>query len=139
MKVEPTDPDREAARLFNPAPGMRVFNAYSGWGRLAEAAWAGTTLIHWATDSLAVAGHARVDAIDTDDPATVGCMLAQVDAAAGTDDVSVEKLKPYGRGFAVFIRGSYSHAPAPTRGAALVAADGAAVLRGARSAQAEIG
>ena len=123
MKTEPTDIDREAALLFVLAPGMRA--SYSrrgllGWGWLIDTDeglwlfcenWPGFTV-----DSV------DIDALDTDDPATVGCMLAQVEDAAGTDDVSVEKLRPYGRGFAVFIRGSYSHAPGPTKGAALVAA-----------------
>lgn len=86
MKTTPTDLDREAARLFKPAPGMRVFNADCGWGRVAEAAWAGTTLTHWSSDSMAVDG-ARVDAIDADDPATVGCMLAQVEQLATLDDI----------------------------------------------------
>ena len=152
MKTAPTDIDREAATLFTPSPGMRVMHEIAhvvrpashkgrevcemrpAWVRIVTARDAGTCR------AFAVEGNATVgrrayqmeyfvarasmflQAIDTDDPATVGCMLAQVEDAAGTDDVSVEKLRPYGRGFAVFIRGSYSHAPGPTKGAALVAA-----------------
>lgn len=124
MKTEPTDIDREAATLFTPAPGMRTWQAADactiGPRRVIEAEASGAEWIAIRTEG----GWSwlPVCALDTDDPATVGCMLAQVEDAAGTDDVSVEKLRPYGRGFAVFIRGSYSHAPGPTRGAALVAA-----------------
>lgn len=128
MKAEPTALDREAATLFTPAPGMRVFNADAGWGRLAEAAWAGTTLTHWSTDSLAVAGHTRVDAIDTDDPATVGVMLAQVKEAADGTSVSVhDRLNqrtitgwPVTR-FAVYV-GNESHTVLAKSGQALGAA-----------------
>lgn len=130
MKTEPTDLDRDAARLFMPAPGMRVFNADAGWGRLAEAAWAGTTLTHWSTDSLAVAGHARVDAIDTDDPATVGCMLAQVEQSRpGFAVTIVDRLVTIpgesDRRFAALVSnadGVQDVSIGPTRGAALVAA-----------------
>lgn len=82
MKTEPTDLDRQAAQLFTAAPGMRVWNSEGGWGRLAEAVWAGAVLAHWTFDSMADHG-ARIDAIDTDDPPTQGAMLAQVREADG--------------------------------------------------------
>ena len=128
MKTEPTETDREVARLFTLAPGMRVFNADAGWARLAEAAWAGTTLTHWASDSMAVDG-ARVDAIDADDPATTGQMLAQVEAMRPGQAVSiVDRLRSLPgedeRRFAVLVEhdGAQTVATGPTRGAALVAA-----------------
>lgn len=111
MKTEPTDIDREAARLFVPAPGMR-------WLERERGTWWTVTPRDFFGDGFKY----RLVALDTDDPATVGVMLAQVEDAAGADDVSVEKLRPYCRGFAVFIRGSYKHKPQRTRGAALVAA-----------------
>lgn len=123
MKTEPTDIDREAARLFVPAPGMRVWFLHDGTpSRILNGAGAARWERGGSDFAVETSGPLGLDALDTDDPATVGCMLAQVEDAAGTDDVSVEKLRPYGRGFAVFIRGSYSHAPGPTKGAALVAA-----------------
>lgn len=136
MKTKPTDLDREAARLFTPAPGMRVFNAYTGWGRLAEAAWAGTTLAHWSTDSLAVAGHTRVDALDTDDPPTVGAMLAQVEQSRPGFAVSIiDRLATIpgepDRRFAALVSnadGVQDVFTGPTRGAALVAAGRALVV-----------
>lgn len=118
MKTTPTETDREAARLFTPDPGMRVFNGDAGWGRLAEAMWAGATLVHWATDSYAVDG-ARVDAIDTDDPATVGVMLAQVEAAAGPVLLFWDAWKD---GMTYYVLRYTNKWSGPTRGAALVAA-----------------
>ena len=64
------------------------------------------------------------DAIDTDDPATVGCMLAQVEAEA---QASVELWHcpddPPEESGVVFIRArDFASYPGPTRGAALVAA-----------------
>ena len=123
MKTEPADLDRQAAHLLTAAPGMRVWNSEGGWGRLAEAAWAGAVLAHWTFDSMADHG-ARIDAIDTDDPATVGCMLAQVEAEA---QASVELWHcpddPPEESGVVFIRArDFASYPGPTRGAALVAA-----------------
>ena len=113
MKTEPTDIDREAATLFTPSPGMRVMHEIAhvvrpashkgrevcemrpAWVRIVTARDAGTCR------AFAVEGNATVgrrayqmeyfvarasmflQAIDTDDPATVGCMLAQVEDAAG--------------------------------------------------------
>jgi hypothetical protein len=82
VKPAPTPIDREAATLFQAVAGMRACNAGGEWGRLAEADWAGAVLLHRRFDSMALHG-AHIDAIDTDDPATVGCMLAQVREADG--------------------------------------------------------
>lgn len=127
MKTEPTDIDREAALLFVLAPGMRA--SYSrrgllGWGWLIDTDeglwlfcenWPGFTV-----DSV------DIDALDTDDPATVGCMLSQVeDAAAARVDLVwqwsgkgvVEWRAQWQRDDDIGVGHS-----GPTRGAALVAA-----------------
>ena len=83
MKTEPTDIDRKAASLFTPAPGMRVWRAITadtlsepGMVLEVDSQSAGIrTDSGWSWFSIA--------AIDADDPATVGCMLAQVEAVAG--------------------------------------------------------
>jgi hypothetical protein len=128
MKTEPTDLDREAARLFAHMPGMRVMHSDGGWGRIAEAAWAGAALLHRTGDSMA-ASVAQIAAIDTDDPATVGCMLTQVEAMRPGQAVTVvDRLRSlpgeHGRRFAVLVEhdGAETVATGPTRGAALVVA-----------------
>ena len=86
MKTEPTDIDREAARLFTPAEGMRIIledRLYGGeWARISVAGAKmsgcyerGSHTWDACCDTLK-----RCFAIDTDDPATVGVMLAQVRA-----------------------------------------------------------
>jgi hypothetical protein len=67
MKAAFTDIDIEAARLFKPAGGMLagLQGQSVQWGRLRD---------RWRSNP---------DAFDTDDPATVGCMLAQFREAAG--------------------------------------------------------
>ena len=82
MKTEPTALDREAATLFTPAPGMRAImsdSLFGGrWVRIAGCyetspdTWDAYGKDWWG-----------MDALDTDDPATVGCMLAQVETVAG--------------------------------------------------------
>lgn len=117
MKTTPTETDREAGRAFVPWPAMRVMWTATSrrWERIA--------------DGTAHTGHPF--AIDTDDPATVGCMVAQVEAAAGApvelwhcpDD-------PPDAAHVVFVRDpSFESFCSPTRGAALVAAMNA--LKGA--------
>lgn len=124
MKPTPTPIDRDAAELFTPAPGMRACNADGEWGRLAEAVWAGVVLLHRRFDSMALHG-ARIDAIDTDDPATVGVMLAQVRAAANDPALHVVAGEPDLDGllwWSVPRRFAGRSALSRTEGAALVAA-----------------
>jgi len=84
VKTQPTETDREAARLFTPAPGMHVAYSLRGsveWGRCIMTE-AGMKLCseHWTAHT--VVGVSIV-AIDTDDMPTCGAMLEQVEAAAG--------------------------------------------------------
>lgn len=84
MKTQPTEIDCQAVQLFTPAPGMHVAYSLRGsveWGRcimteaemkLCSEYWTAHTVVG-----------VSIVAIDTDDPATVGVMLAQVEAAAG--------------------------------------------------------
>lgn len=130
MKTEPTDIDREAAGLFTASHGMRVWRAISpetmsspslvieaeagpGVGVRTELGWS------WF----------RICAIDTDDPATVGQMLAQVEALRPGQAVSiVDRLRSLPgedeRRFAVLVEhdGAQTVTTGPTRGAALVEA-----------------
>ena len=103
MKTEPTDLDREAAALFDAnAGGLRSWLEGIGWCRVANETQAGAVY---------------ADAIDTDDPATVGCMLVQVEAAEGEGlPVDVYCLTRGWFGTSCVGGGG------PTRGAALVAA-----------------
>ena len=76
MKTAPTELDREAATLFTPIPGMRVWIDWSlphedSWG---DGAWLRIVEGQWVD---------HVAAPDLDDPATVGCMLAQVASFPG--------------------------------------------------------
>lgn len=123
MSPTPTTIDREAARLFTPAPGMAVFDMHGKRARIAEAAWAGRALMHLAADSLP-SDVLIASAVDTDDPATIGVMLAQVEAASSC---SVELWHcpddPPEESSVVFIRAlGFATWKGPTHGAALVAA-----------------
>ena len=84
MKTEPTDIDREAARLFIPAPGMRVWFLHDG---IPSRILNGAGMARWERGgcdfAVETSGPLGLDALDTDDPATAGCMLAQVEDAAG--------------------------------------------------------
>lgn len=86
MKTEPRDIDREAARLFIPVAGMRVWFIHD-WtpSRILN----GAGMARWERGgsdfAVETSGPLGLDAIDTDDPATVGCMLAQVEAAYAED------------------------------------------------------
>ena len=115
MKTEPTETDREAGRAFVPWPAMRVMWTTNSkrWERIA--------------DGTAHTGHPF--AIDTDDPATAGQMLAQVGAMRPGQAVSiVDRMRSLPgedeRRFAVLVEhdGAQTVATGPTRGAALVAA-----------------
>ena len=119
MKAEPTELDREAAKLFRHEPGMRAWSAYCS-GRVVNA------------NPCELRGegyheqNAQIIAIDTDDAGTVGAMLAQLDERA---DVSIvdrryslpgEDVRRF-MAFADFADGHQTFATGPTRGAALVA------------------
>lgn len=139
MKNEPTDIDREAARLFAVAQGMRVqvSNAQDDalvrvdWCRVAESTWAGGLLLHRMSSSQVLASYTDIIAFDTDDPATVGCMLAQVEQAANhtlseVADNGEDHRRPERR-HAVMVWSARANcerheADGPTRGAALVGA-----------------
>lgn len=115
MKTTPTETDREAGRVFVPLPAMCVMWTATSkrWERVA--------------DGTAHTGHPF--AIDADDPATAGQMLAQVEAMRPRQAVSiVDRLRSLPgedeRRFAVMVEydGAQTVATGPTRGAALVAA-----------------
>ena len=115
MKTTPTETDREAARLFDAnCQGLRAYLAGVGW-----------CIVSTVRDSFRVGA----DAIDTDDPATVGVILAQVEAIRPGQAVSiVDRVHSLPgedeRRFAVLVEhdGTQTVATGPTRGAALVAA-----------------
>ncbi len=115
MKTTMAAIDREAGRAFVPWPAMRVMWTTNSkrWERIA--------------DGTAHTGHPF--AIDTDDPATAGQMLAQVEAMRPGQAVSiVDRMRSLPgedeRRFAVLVEhdGAQTVATGPTRGAALVAA-----------------
>lgn len=116
MKTGPTELDREAARLFNAnCRGLRAYLSGIGW-----------CVVSVVRDSFSV----EADAIDTDDPATVGCMLAQVEQSRPGFAVSIiDRLATLpdepDRRFAVLMAnkpGVQEMVTGPTRGAALFAA-----------------
>lgn len=118
MKTDPTDIDREAARLFECVDGMRA-----GWCYTSVTVVPPRNRCLWErirSDSKSP------DAIDTDDPATVGVMLAQVRRKAPGLGTGVLHLRPLpttnepGR-WAVISCGTPLWF-GPTEGAALVAA-----------------
>jgi hypothetical protein len=131
MKTQPTDIDRKAAELFISARRMRVWIR----GPIGDIPVTVVSDTRFNGDSQCVrdGGNGGVHsgalseswhwipwppvAIDTDDPATVGCMLAQVEAAVG-DGVPVEMHRISGRWWQTDAPGEGG----PTRGAALVAA-----------------
>jgi len=138
MKTTPTDIDREAAILFSPAPGMRAFTCgaiYDGERGRVIAVPEGLCI---ALESLKIemrdgtAPLMSIIAIDTNDPATVGCMLAQVEQAANHTLSEVadngEDYRRPERRHVVMVWSArencerHEAAHGPTRGAALVAA-----------------
>lgn len=137
MKIEPTDTDREAAGLFRVEVRMRAFTEFArGTVINADPMDDGTLCVTIVGEGAYEAMGLPV-AIDTDDPATVGVMLAQVDAAAQDVAVSiVDRLHSLpdddGRRFMVIVEhdGTHTTVFGPTRGAALVAAMRA--LKGAK-------
>lgn len=122
MKTEPNEVDREAAQMFTPAPGMRVVYVSSVNGR---------RKLEWCRVRDGANGvYGAPHALDTDDPATAGCMLAQVEAAAEGCGVTIADRRctipgDGERRFMVVIDHAEGHqttATGPSRGAALVAA-----------------
>ena len=105
MKTKPTETDREAGRVFVPLAAMRVM-------------WSATSR-RWERVADGTAHTGCPFAIDTDDPATVGCMLAQVEAAAGPVVLIWDAWKDGMTHYVVRYLDKWS---GPTRGAALVAA-----------------
>lgn len=119
MKTEPTDIDREAARLFRIEVRMRAFTEFArGTVINADQMNDGTICVTLVGDGTYEA-LGRPIAIDTDDPATVGCMLAQVEAAAGPVVLIWDAWKDGMTHYVVRYLDKWS---GPTRGAALVAA-----------------
>ena len=109
MKTEPTDIDREAAQLFVAAPGMRVAYASHVNGR---------EKFEWCRVRDGARGvYGTPYAIDTDDPATVGCIHVQVEQAEGLG-MTVEVYSLPGGWFGTGCPGEGGR----TRGAALVSA-----------------
>lgn len=135
MKTNPTDIDREAARLFVTAPGMVA------WRSINDFCVGPHRVIDVHGDGLHLpAGGPQMQrggwswfpvvAFDTDDPATAGVMLAQVEAkkheilSAGDRtpvDVRWVWSGPHVLGFVVGFEDEIL-GEGPTRGAALVAA-----------------
>ncbi len=124
LKTQPTDIDREAASLFEPAPGMLM------WRTIAERSVSNRLGSGCAGAFSTLTGaHDESVSIDTDDPATVGAMLAQVEAAAEGSGVTIADRRrtipgDAERRFMVIIdhaEGRQTTATGPTRGAALVA------------------
>ncbi len=85
MKTEPIETDREAAQLFTPAPGTRAwgghFGEHRGPVRVLRVEPDGCAIILSEDDEYnPFVFSDGIVAIDTDDPATRGCMIAQVRA-----------------------------------------------------------
>ncbi len=126
MKTEATDIDREAASLFDAEPGMRVFHDLCGFGRVLTHVSDEYYMVHWDKQPGA---EARIIAFDTDDPATVGVMLAQIEYEVVGDGVAVTDVMISHPGDAVRsyaigidrLNGERDTETGPTRGAALVA------------------
>lgn len=128
LKTTPTDLDREAARLFDAAQGMMAWHC----------AWNGVEVgperVTWVYAGInKIEGrytNGPVEAFDTDDPATGGVMLAQVESVKpGAAVTIVDRLNNLAheldRRFQVIVTGAegwQSVHTGPTRGAALVAA-----------------
>jgi len=125
MKTTPTETDREAARLFEPAPGVRIWRAvcadtWSDPGIVIEVDPA--TSAHVGIRTERGWSWLPVCAIDTDDPATVGCMLAQVESALDAVGCPGACLHPWADGWAVRRGAAIRRYAGATKGAALVAA-----------------
>jgi len=95
MKTAPTETDREAARLFALAPGMRAWCRIEGAEVVARILGKDPVTMHAHAYAEALGMHLTESlahnfdpaAIDSDDPASVGCMAAQVEQLATLDDI----------------------------------------------------
>lgn len=124
---EPTDLDREAAIFFKPARGMRVRTTYEPreWGVVLfyaedeDGLWPDAAA--WTPGGANNRVHLfeRIEALDTDDPATVGCMIDQVEQAEG-NNTSVEVYRMSNEWY--WFTQNRCGRDSSTRGAALVAA-----------------
>lgn len=125
IKAQPGELDREAARLFSPAPGVRAW-VHGAWARGVPSTLDDSTVFLPEGSSYGLVRGAA-EAFDTDDSATVGVMLAQVEAAcskpvdllwrrtcAGCVEYVAEWFDPVSR--------RIKTPPGHTRGAALAAA-----------------
>jgi len=130
MKTKPTDMDHEAARLFRVEARMRAFTEFArGTVICLDSMSDGTGCVTLVGEGTYEA-LGRPVAIDTDDPSTVGCMLAQVEQSRPGFAVSIiDRLATLpdepDRRFAVLSAnkpGVQEMVTGPTRGAALVAA-----------------
>lgn len=113
IKAQPSELDREAARLFSPAPGVRAW-VHGAWARGVPSTLDDSTVFLPEGSSYGLVRGAA-EAFDADDPATVGCMHAQVEQAEG---VGLEVYSLPGGWFGTSCPGEGGR----TRGAALVAA-----------------
>lgn len=140
MKTTPTALDIEAASLFKPAPGMRAWCRIEGAEVVARFLRRDPVTMHAHAFAEGLSMHLTealahdfdVVAIDTDDPATVGVMLAQVEdesrLARADEDARAELMacwndfKSAGWRVANQSERGFVGPRCPTRGAALVAA-----------------
>lgn len=127
MKTEPSEIDREAARLFDAAPGMVIWQNING-----ELAGPARVMNAGGGAKTPVCGWPWLPsmAFDIDDPATVGAMLAQVEGEKpGLSVTIVDRLNNLAhepdRRFQAIVTGAEGWQnvhTGPTRGAVLVAA-----------------
>lgn len=115
VKARPSELDREAAHLFSPAPGVRAW-VHGAWARGVPSTLDDSTVFLPEGSSYGLIRGAA-EAFDTDDPATVGVMLVQVEQAEGLG-LAVEVYSLPGGEFGTSCPGEGG----PTRGSALVAA-----------------
>ena len=130
MKTTPTETDREAARLFKPAPGMRI------WRAVCADTWSDPGIVIEVDPEPLDLGGIRTErgwswlpvcAIDTDDGPTQGAMMAQVEAALDAVGCPGAYLHPWADGWAVRRGAAIRRYAGATKGAALVAARRACV------------
>lgn len=117
MKTQPTDIDREAATLFACVDGMRVGWSYNSVTSVPPRE-------RWTWERVTSDGK-EPHAIDTDDPATAGCMLAQVMEATRVVSISPSvpaMHAPWRIRYSTGVGESHGYAAGDTMGAALVAA-----------------
>jgi len=130
MKTAPTETDREAARLFALAPGMRAWCRIDGAEVVARILGKDPVTMHAHAYAEALGMHLTESlahnfdpaAIDTDDGPTQGAMMVQVEAALDAAGCPGAYLHPWTDGWAVRRGAAIRRYAGPTKGAALVAA-----------------